>query len=208
MPAEIASRKEEIEFLGYSISVDYVSIKQSSVNKIKRQISYILYKHLIQPLKGDKLVAISIPSNGKDKHLLSAISEIRRYLYGNLTDQLIMNYLTGGSDRMFFKGIMSFYPLVNNKDQLKALDGWLITAIFKAIKLRSKLLKNWGFYIDQEFPFNVKRDRLAQEFKKRRIKGKKLLQIPSFFTIYQAIHKGVIDSGIESAMNPKSSYNY
>ncbi len=209
MPVEISRRKEEIEFLGYSISVDYVSINESSVNKIKRQISYILYKHLIQPLNGKKLVAISIPSNGKDKHLLSAISEIRRYLYGNLTDQMIMSYLNGSSNRIFFKGIMSFYPLINNEEQLRKLDGWLITAIFKAIKLRCKLLKKWGFNREQEFPFNVSKANLTEAFKKHRIKGKKLLQIPSFFTIYQAIHKGVVDIGIESTMNPKGShYNY
>lgn len=208
MPAELARRKEEIEFLGYSISVDCISIKKSSVNKIKRQISYILYKHLIQPLIGEKLVAISIPSNGKDKHLLGAISEIRRYLYGNLTDQMIMSYLNGKSNRIFFKGIMSFYPLINDEKQLRELDGWLITAIFKAIRLREKLLKKWGFDRSQEFPFNVSKHELAKEFKKRRIKGKKLLQVPSFFTVYQAIHKGVVDIGIESTMNPKSSYNY
>jgi hypothetical protein len=209
MPSEIVSRKEEIEFLGYSVSVDHVSIKKSSVNKIKRQITYILYKHLIQPLRGSKLVAIKIPSNDKDSHLLSAIMEIRRYLYGNLTDQMIANYLNGSSNRIFFKGIMSFYPLINNEEQLKGLDGWLITAIFKAIRIRAKLLKKWRFNRDHNFPFNVARKDMANTFKKRRIHGKKLLQIPSFFTIYQALKKGVTDLGVEGVMNPSSgNYDY
>lgn len=209
LPSEIVSRKEEIEFLGYSVSVDHVSIKKSLVNKIKRQITYILYKHLIQPLRGSKLVAIKIPSNDKDSHLLSAIMEIRRYLYGNLTDQMIANYLNGSSNRIFFKGIMSFYPLINNEEQLKGLDGWLITAIFKAICIRAKLLKKWGFNRDHNFPFNVARKGLANTFKKRRIHGKKLLQIPSFFTIYQALKKGVTDVGVEGAVNPSSGdYDY
>jgi RNA-directed DNA polymerase len=209
MPSEIASRKEEIEFLGYSISVDHVSIKKLSVNKIKRQITYILYKHLIQPLQGIKLVALKIPANDEDVHLLSAIMEIRRYLYGNLNDQMIANYLNGSSNRIFFKGIMSFYPLINDEEQLKELDGWLITAIFKAIRIRAKLLKTWGFNRDYSFPFNVSRKDLADAFKKQRIKGKKLLQIPSFFTIYQALKKGVSDVGVDGVMNPSSkSYDY
>jgi hypothetical protein len=209
MPSEIASRKEEVEFLGYSISVDNVSIKKHSVKNIKQQISYILYKHLIQPLKGKKLIAITIPVNDKDVHLLSAIMEIRRYLYGNLTDQIIANYLNGSSHRIFFKGIMSFYPLINNEKQLKELDGWLITAIFKAIRLRSKLLKKWNFSVDHNFPFNVPRREMAATFKTRRIKGKKLLQIPSFFTIYQALRKGITEVGVEKIMNPSSGYyNY
>ena len=209
MPSEIASRKEDIEFLGYSISVDHVSIKKSSVNKIKRQITYILYKHLIQPLQGNTLVAIQIPANDKDVHLLSAMMEIRRYLYGNLNDQMIMNYLNGSSDRIFFKGIMSFYPLINNEDQLKELDGWLVTAIFKAIRIRSKLLKRWRFNRDHNFPFNVAREDLPDFFKRHRINGKKLLQIPSFFTIYRALKKGVSDVGVEGVMNPSSrNYDY
>ncbi len=209
MPSEFASRKKEVEFLGYSISVDNVSIKKHSVKNIKRQISYILYKHLIQPLQGKKLVAISIPANDKDVHLLSAIMEIRRYLYGNLTDQIIASYLNGSSHRIFFKGIMSFYPLINNEAQLKELDGWLITAIFKAIRIRAKLLKNWQFTVNHNFPFNVRRRDMAEAFKSRRIKGKKLLQIPSFFTIYQALQKGVTEVGVEKVMNPSSNYyNY
>ena len=209
MPSEIASRKEEIEFLGYAISVDHVSIKKSSVNKIKRQITYILYKHLIQPLLGANLVALEIPANDKDVHMLSAIMEIRRYLYGNLTDQMIANYLNGRSNRIFFKGIMSFYPLINNETQLRTLDGWLITAICKAIRMRSKLLKKWGFNRDNCFPFNVPCKEIASEFKKKRINGKKLLQIPSFYFIYQALQKGVTDVGVEGVMNPSSNnYDY
>jgi len=209
MPSEIARRKEEIEFLGYAISVDHVSIKRSSVNKIKRQITYILYKHLIQPLRGSKLVALEIPANDKDKHLLSAILEIRRYLYGNLTDQMIANYLNGSSNRIFFKGVMSFYPLINNEEQLRDLDGWLVTAIFKAIRIRSKLLKKWKYNRDGNFPFNVPHKDLAEAFKKKRIKGKKLLQIPSFYSIYQALKKGVAGVGVEGVMNPTAiSYDY
>lgn len=209
MPSEIASRKEEIEFLGYAISVDHVSIKKNSVRKIKRQISYTLYKHLIQPLHGPTLVALSLPTGGKDIHLLSAISEIRRYLYGDLTDQIIANYLNGSSNRIFFKGVMSFYPLVNDEEQLKNLDGWLVAAIFKAVKKRSTLLKSWQNNQDHTFPFNVARKDLVSEFKKRKIKGKRMLQIPSFYTMQQALKKGVEDVGVEGVMNPSSNnYDY
>ena len=209
MPAEIASRKDEIEFLGYSISVDHVSIKSSSVNKIKRQISHILYKHLIQPLRGSELRALTIPANGKDPHLLGAIQEIRRYLYGNLTEKMITRYLTGSSNRIFFKGIMSFYPLINNEEQLRELDGWLITAIYKAMRLRAKLLIKWNFNRNHEFPFNVPQKDLAIAFKKKKINGKSPLQIPSFFTIYLALKKGITDLGVEGVMNPSSNlYNY
>ena len=81
MPSEMATRKTHLDFLGYAVSAESVAIKEKSVNKIKRQISYILYKHLLQPLMGPKLIALTIPSGGKDPELVSAILEIRRYLY-------------------------------------------------------------------------------------------------------------------------------
>lgn len=198
-----------IDFLGYSISTKNISIKKSSENKIKRQISYILYKHLIQPLRGTKLAALKIPANNKDENLVSAIMEIRRYLYGDLTDQMIANYINGVSNRIFFKGIMSFYPLINDENQLKELDGWLVTAVYKGVNIRGKLLKAWGYNRDHNFPFNVSHGEIITEFRKQKIHGKKLLKLPSFYFIYQALSKGLTDFGVEGVMNPTSNtYNY
>ncbi|MFQ6403743.1 reverse transcriptase domain-containing protein [Methylophilus sp. 'Pure River'] len=209
MPSEFVSKKEYIEFLGYSVSVSNVGIKERSVNKIKKQISYILYKHLLQPLGGTQLTALVIPANNKDTALLSAIQEVRRYLYGNLTEEMIRNYLNGNSNRIFFKGIMSFYPLVDNEDQLKELDGWLVSTIYKTIQKRAKLLKKWKFNRDHIFPFNVKRNQLTVEFKRKRINGNRLLQIPSFFNIYRALKKGLQEVGVEGVMNASSlDYDY
>lgn len=80
---------------------------------------------------------------------------------------MIANYLNGSSNRIFFKGVMSFYPLINNEAQLKELDGWLVTAISKAIRIRSKLLKKWKYNRDGSFPFNIQHRDLADEFKKK-----------------------------------------
>jgi hypothetical protein len=104
---------------------------------------------------------------------------------------------------------MSFYPLISNEKQLRELDGWLITSIHKAVKLRSKLLKKWSYNRDNDFPFNVPRNLLADTFKAQEIYGKKLLQIPSFFTIYQALKKGVIDFGVGGVIASSSTdYDY
>lgn len=85
-PSELSNVKTGIEFLGYEISVDKISIKKSSVLKIKKQISYLLFQNLIQPLKGAKLKGLIIPSNNRDKALLTAIMQIRRYMYGGLSE--------------------------------------------------------------------------------------------------------------------------
>ncbi|WP_263705371.1 reverse transcriptase domain-containing protein [Shouchella tritolerans] len=199
-------KKTYIEFLGYKLSSDNISIKPSSVNKIKAQISYILYKNLIQPLNGSQLKSINIPSNDEDFDFVTAIMQIRRYLYGNLNESMLKNYLNGSYKRLQFKGIMSFYPLLDDVEQLKQLDKWLLSTILNTLKKRNILLDKWNYNRSNQFPFNVDGTQLLIECKKRRIKGKKgLMEIPSFLRIYNAIKENVITVGIEGTMHPKSN---
>lgn len=209
LPTELKSTKTNIEFLGYSISVDSVSIKEASVKKIKKQISYLLYRNLIQPLKGSKLKGLIIPSGGKDPALLTAIMQIRRYMYGGLSDQQLRNYLSGRTKRIYFKGIMSFYPLVNDEEQLRALDGWVVSVICRSLRLRAKLLKKWGYDRSTVFPFNVRCFEIPSAFKSSKVHGRPLLEVPSFMLIQRAIEKGLKNRGIENVMNPESmDYDY
>ncbi|WP_222422510.1 reverse transcriptase domain-containing protein [Yersinia rohdei] len=208
LPAEIVA-KTSLDFLGYTLSVDKVSIKDKSVNKIKKQISYILYRNLIQPLKKSSLAGQTIPANGKDKNFLSAICEIRRYMYGGLSKKQIKDYLSGRTKRLYFKGIMSFYPLVDDVEQLTQLDGWILSVIYRTLKLRCKLLAGHGFSRSHSFPFNLSKQDILGRCAKKIVFGKNLLEIPSFLLIHKALKKGLEESGIERVMNPESlNYDY
>lgn len=208
LKSEIVS-KRSLDFLGYTIAVDNVSIKKSSELKIKKQISYILYRNLIQPLKKSNLAGQSIPANDRDKNFLRAMVQIRRYMYGGLQGSTIKNFLSGRSKRIFFKGVMSFYPLVTDEKQLRELDGWLVSVIYRSLKLRANLLNNNSFNRYHSFPFNQSKNSLITSCAKIKIEGKKLLEIPSFLLISKALRKGLIESGIEKVMNPNSqNYNY
>lgn len=208
LPAEITA-KTSLDFLGYTLSVDTISIKEKSVKKIQKQISYILYRNLIQPLKRPSLAGQTIPANDKDKNFLTAISEIRRYMYGGLSKKQMKDYLSGRSKRIYFKGVMSFYPLVDDVEQLTRLDGWLLSVIHRSLKLRAKLLDNHGHNRDHNFPFNQTRNSLLESCSKKKISGKTLLEIPSFLLIHKTLQKGLVESGIERIMNPDSlSYDY
>jgi len=210
LPAELSNKTYNIDFLGYSISVDNVSIKDSSKKRIQKQISYLLYKNLIKPLKTKKLKSIIIPNRIKDESLLIAIMQIRRYLYGGLSDRYLLNYIQGKTKRINFKGIMSFYPLVNNEAQLKELDGWLLSTFYRVLKLRAKLLHSHGHHVSTFFPFNSKdKYELLEQCKKKKVFKKNLLRIPSFILIFKALQKGILEHGIENTMNPESNkYNY
>lgn len=209
LPTEI-SAKSNIEFLGYAISVDKVSIKEKSKKKIQKQISYLLYKNLIQPLKSFPLKGIIIPANGEDEAFLTAIMQIRRYMYGGLTTKNLIDYINGRTRRIYFKGIMSFYPLITDRKQLQDLDGWLASIIHRTLKLRAKLLDSGGYSrCKTSFPFNECREELVKKCRYILINGKPLLEIPSFLLIHQALHKGLRDVGIDRVMNPLSlKYDY
>ena len=208
LPSEIAA-KSSLDFLGYTLSVDKISIKEQSVKKIKKQVSYILYRNLIQPIKQKSLTGQHIPANDKDKGFLSAMMEVRRYLYGGLSKKQIKDYLSGRTKRIYFKGVMSFYPLVDDLEQLKKLDGWLLSVVHRTIQYRGKILLRLGYNRLHSFPFNASRYELLETCSKKKIAGKRLLEIPSFLLIQKALNKGLVESGIERVMNPESlNYDY
>lgn len=209
--SELVKTKSSFNFLGYKLSIQTVAIKENSINKIKKQISYLLYRNLIQPIKGDFLKAVVIPNAwNNDPAFVTAIMQIRRYLYGNLNEEKLSNYINGSYKRLSFKGVMSYYPLITDEEQLKSLDSWLLITIYNCLKLRLKLFVKHNRYVENYFPFNVKKENFLQDCKKRDINGKVgLIQIPSFMRIYKAIKKGVVEFGIAKTMNPNSNtYNY
>ncbi|KGN03572.1 DNA polymerase [Clostridium novyi A str. 4570] len=211
IPSELSQTKEYIEFLGYKLSTDSVSIKDGSVKKIKKQISYILYRNLLQPIKVVPLKAVTIPnSHNNDPAFITAIMQIRRYLYGDLNEDKLTKYLNGAYKKLKFKGIMSYYPLIDNEDQLRSLDNWLIFSILNCLKKRRNILLKYGYNVSKYFPFTLNKSNILLTCKNKNINGKVgLIQIPSFLKIYKAIKKGIYSEGIEETMNPKSNnYNY
>jgi len=204
LAAEIAS-KTSFNFLGYAIGVDRVSVKEKTLERIKKQVSYLLYRNLIQPLKSKPLKGLIIPANDRDRALLVAISQVRRYLYGGLLHRDMVSYIKGRSRFIYFKGVMSFYPLLDDAEQLRALDGWLVSVIDRCIRARSRLLLSHGIDRRHSFPFNVERRNILSLYRKKRISGERLLEIPSFRLIYKALQIGLRDVGIERVMHPESS---
>jgi RNA-directed DNA polymerase len=208
LAAEIAS-KPWFNFLGYSISVERVSMRDKTEQRIKKQVSYLLYRNLIQPLKSTPLKGLIIPANNRDKALLVAVMQIRRYLYGGLLNRDMVEYVKGRRKSLHFKGVMSFYPLLNNLEQLRALDGWLVSAVDRSVRARSELLLSHGYDRRHSFPFNVSRNEILSKYRKKRVAGKRLLELPSFQLVYKALQRGLMETGIERVMHPESSkYGY
>jgi RNA-directed DNA polymerase len=210
IPAEFSKTKEYIEFLGYRLSGKDVTIKEDAVRRIKKQITYLLYRNLLQPINSPSLRAVTIPNNDQDRDFVTAIMQVRRYLYGNLNDEIISRYLDGAYKRIKFKGVMSFYPLIDDEIQLRRLDGWLLSAVHLTLKKRARLFLGFGHDVRRQFPFNLPKSELLHECRRKEYGGRVgLMAIPSFLRIYQAIRKGLQNEGIDETMNPSSNtYSY
>lgn len=202
------NQKSYIEFCGYKVDHASISIKDANIRKIKKNISILINKYLLRPAREDAAGMRSWYTY--DPAYLSTISQIRRYMYGQLTDAMLINYLRGTSHRVTFNGVMSFYPLVNNENQLKMLDIWLFDALFGSVRKRAALLRQKEFTPDNIFPYSCKRESFLNKSKIERIGDHvELFRIPSFLRIYQAIKKGVEYRGVEEVMNQDSDpYNY
>lgn len=208
LAAEIAS-KPSFNFLGYAIGVDRISVREKTVQRIKKQVSYLLYRNLLQPLKTTPLKGLIIPANDRDKALLTAMLQVRRYLYGGLLHRDLVAYIKGSRRSLHFKGVMSFYPLLNDAAQLRELDGWLVSTIDRCVQARSKHLLAHGFDRRHSFPFNVRRNEILGKYRRKQVLGKRLLEVPSFQLVYKALQRGMIETGIERIMHPESSkYGY
>ena len=134
--------KDSVSFIGHKIDAQHISMRDSLVSKAKLRLSRLIFSNLLQePLQGRVNHSRLI---GLDKDYVVLISQIRRYLYGGLREKQVRMYLTRTVPRIHYRGFMSFFPVVDNDELLKNLDGWLVSNIYLALRRRAKLLQNLG----------------------------------------------------------------
>lgn len=127
--------KTAVNFIGYSISRSCISMSESNVRKIKRRMAKIIYRNLLEPVRANSL-QINQVSGQVDRDYLVMILQLRRYLYGGLSEAKLRAFSSRATARIHFKGLMSFYPIVDDRAQLSELDGWLLHTVFTAVRIR------------------------------------------------------------------------
>lgn len=131
--------KEVVEFVGYRFSGRGSGIRDSAVSRIKKRISYIIWSNLLEPLQQGHYIDARV-APFVDRDYLVMIMQLRRYLYGNLTEVKLARFRRGHAKRIHYPGVMSYFPLVSDVSQLRELDGWLSHTIFTSLRRRSELL--------------------------------------------------------------------
>ena len=198
-PREI-SGKETVSFIGHKIDTENISMSDALVSRAKGRLSQLIFANLLQePLRGNVNWA---HISGLDRDYSVLISQIRRYLYGNLSEEQLRNYLSRAVPNIHYRGFMSFFPVVDDDELLKDLDGWLVTTIYLALRRRAKLLRGLGA---TSLPAPHQSDRAGLvNLKMNNVD----FSIPSFLRMSKLLRSATRAHGANAVANPRSTYYY
>ncbi len=207
LPAELPVQNH-VNYLGYKIGQKYLIIRDESVKKLKRHISYIIYKNLLQdPKKGNFVYDRVLGQTLLDLDYPVLIYQLRRYLYGGLSEATLRRFLARQTPKIRFKGLMSFYPIVDDEPLLKELDGWMLASVVRAIKLRGTL---WNSYFPGSLPSpHGKTPGQILQLRHNPVPSHLVdLRFPSFLRISKLLRRASATYGASAIANAKSAKYY
>jgi RNA-directed DNA polymerase len=138
--AEIRS-SANFDYLGYRFTKDGLTVPDRVKKRIIGKLSRLIHIYLIHyPSKFGFNSARCGKAPDFDWDLLGLISEIRGYLYGGLNEKEVVTFLFKGQRLRKMRGLMGFYALLERKEILQQMDGWLVNNIRCAMVKRNALL--------------------------------------------------------------------
>lgn len=141
-PSEIKST-HTVAFVGYRFQRGRIGLNEAVVDRIHRRVEYLIWANLLQALQEGTFDRGRV-SRPIDRDYLVLLMQIRRYLYGNFSETRLRELERGAVKQIRFPGLLSYFPLVDDQEQLKQIDGWLVSRLHLAMKKRSRLLSKEG----------------------------------------------------------------
>jgi hypothetical protein len=178
------------------------------VQRAKSHISFLIYKNLLQEPKRGHFVSNRILGEGKiDLDYPVLIYQLRRYLYGGLSEAMLRRFLYRQTPNLHFKGFMSFYPIVDDEPLLRELDGWMLASVVRAIKRRGAM---WNAYFPGALPTpHGKTPAQILELRHNPLAGALVdLRFPSFQRISRLLRRAAATYGAGAIANVKSAKYY
>ena len=198
-PREIAGT-DSVSFLGHRMDGNHISMGDNLIHRAKQQLSHLIFSNLIrEPIKGNVNVGRLMSF---DQDYIVLVSQIRRYLYGSLSEAQVRRYLTRAAPRIHYRGLMSFFPVVDDDALLKSLDSWLIDQVHLALNRRTKLIREAGFK-NLPGPHFLSRKEL-EDLKW----GNVDLSLPSFLRMGKLLRSAARAHGANVVANPRLQYYY
>lgn len=146
--AIIAGSEQELlsyphfDYLGYRFSQDGLGVPDKVVARIKTRISRLVNIYLLQYLgEGFKSNRAAIAPYAYDWDLLGLIYELRRSLYGGLSEEELRAFIHEGKMLRKMKGLMGFYCLIDDPSEMRKIDGWMLSVVRRAMVVRNRILQ-------------------------------------------------------------------
>jgi RNA-directed DNA polymerase len=202
--AEMAS-KATVKFIGYSLSRSRISMARPNVQKAKERISAIIYRNLLKPVQDGNLQSARLDGTF-DRDYYVMILQLRRYLYGGMSESQLRSFTSRATARIRFKGLMSFYPIIDDEAQLQQLDGWMLHTVFTTLRKRREYLCANG--IPASTPMSISRDtellNAMAEYDGRPVD----LRLPSFLRMSRLVQRMAKVFGANQVANRRAPPYY
>lgn len=149
----------EVEFLSHRVRPDCTSIGTDSIEGIRGRINKILFDNLLrEPLAGTQ-------DFGRigflDRDYAAYIWELRRLLYGHLSEAQVRSRINGPVPPQVLRGALSSFPLVDDQTMLRDLDAWILTQTWLTLRKRAAVLRASVPISVVPDPWDLPRDRLV-----------------------------------------------
>lgn len=134
---------EHFDYLGYRFGNEGLGIPDKVSSRIRTKISRLVHIYLFHYLNsGFNKSRSSVYPHRYDWDLLGLIYELRRSLYGGLSEREIEDFLNKGTRLKKMRGLMSFYCMIEDASEFKKIDGWILSIIRRSMKKRNNILNN------------------------------------------------------------------
>jgi RNA-directed DNA polymerase len=142
---------QSVDFLSHKLSKCGIAIADKSIIRIKKRISRIIYNNLFLQVNRRQISLARFGPGFRDWDLVTCVNELRRYIYGKITEKQLSAALIGTGRVMRTFSAMSYYPTVGAEgaSALRALDGWLLGSLTRAYSRRVRLLAGLGVTLER-----------------------------------------------------------
>lgn len=202
MNAEVRP-KPAIDYLSHNLSSSGVRLAPKAIRRMKARAARIIYQNLLLQPKRAEFNAARCGAGFHDWDLVTCINELRRYIYGRITEQAVSLALSGIGPVHLTLCALSFYPTVDDSGdaEFRALDGWLVDVLDRAYRLRVKLLATHGVHVT---PIDVPRLINGSWYAFPDVKVE--TRLPSFWRAWRYVRRAANYYGLDHFPGPNYEY--
>jgi hypothetical protein len=140
---------DHFKFLGYQFTGEGTKVSAKRVTNIKRRCSRIIYNNLLYyPKRAAQFNTKRVGKGYFDWDLVQCVNELRRYIYGRISQEKMDDYLDDKIKVQKVTGVTSYFCVVDDPSVFRELDGWLVNVLKRAYRERYRCLSHKGTSIN------------------------------------------------------------